>query len=293
MTLHLDRRKVSRTIAMVLALALLLSPRGMQAKNKITHGSQLASGDHVALGLNYHRVRRVTWLDQVLKFLTNNKELNFYSVSVEAFESQIKWLKEQDCYFLTYEELIEGINAGHFPERSVWINFDDMDQTIYDNAHPILEKYQVPATGYVITGQVGNLNFRNLKLADLETLTEMDESGLWTFHTHTHDMHYLYPGGQSKLTRASLIEVEEDLALSQEYLYQHFHYQSPPNSIAYPYGLANELVNHAMDNLGIEYGFTLEDKAIDTQHINLKYIPRIMVSEDSFNNLIKNWRNFK
>ena len=28
---------------------------------------------------------------------------------------------------------------GKFPKRSVWINFDDMDETIYENAYPILK----------------------------------------------------------------------------------------------------------------------------------------------------------
>ena len=41
---------------------------------------------------------------------------------------------------------------GKFPKRSVWINFDDMDETIYENAYPILKNIKIPATGFIITG---------------------------------------------------------------------------------------------------------------------------------------------
>ncbi len=30
-----------------------------------------------------------------------------------------------------------------------------MDETIYENAYPILKKYKIPATGFIITGHVG------------------------------------------------------------------------------------------------------------------------------------------
>lgn len=52
----------------------------------------------------------------------------------------MNWLIDHDAKFLTLDELLKYKEAGQFPERSVWINFDDMDHTIYDNAFPILKK---------------------------------------------------------------------------------------------------------------------------------------------------------
>lgn len=60
------------------------------------------------------------------------------------FQSQIKWLKAHNARFLTMQEFITYKEKGKFPKKSVWINFDDMDKTIYDNAFPVLKniKYQ-------------------------------------------------------------------------------------------------------------------------------------------------------
>nr|WP_275086253.1 intercellular adhesin biosynthesis polysaccharide N-deacetylase [Staphylococcus intermedius] len=148
-------------------------------------------GDQTALALNYHRVRGDDFLDKFLFIFSGSKEMSTYSVSKEAFERQIKWLKAHDAHFLTHDELIRYKREGHFPKRSVWISFDDMDESVYQNAFPILKKYNVPATGFVITGKVGAQDYHNLNLSTLSDLKEMEKSGLWTFQSHTHDLHVL------------------------------------------------------------------------------------------------------
>ncbi|RIM93301.1 intercellular adhesin biosynthesis polysaccharide N-deacetylase, partial [Staphylococcus xylosus] len=48
----------------------------------------------------------------------------------------------------------------------------------------------------------------------------------------------------------------------------------------------------SLNNAGIKYGYTLEDKAI-TPNDNNYYIPRILMNDDTFNKLIQNWKGFK
>ncbi len=130
------------------------------------------------LALNYHRVRDINWLDRFLLFFSNPYELKRYSVSTEEFKRQMNWLIDHDAQFLTLDELLKYKEAGQFPERSVWINFDDMDYTIYDNAFPVLKKLAIPATGFVITEQVGSSNFNDMKMINKEELDEMYKTGL-------------------------------------------------------------------------------------------------------------------
>lgn len=77
------------------------------------------------------------------------------------FQSQIKWLKSHNARFFTMQEFItyKEKGKGKFPKKSVWINFDDMDKTIYDNAFPVLKIYKIPATGFLITGHIGEKIF--------------------------------------------------------------------------------------------------------------------------------------
>ncbi|MFW3300478.1 intercellular adhesin biosynthesis polysaccharide N-deacetylase, partial [Mammaliicoccus sciuri] len=63
-------------------------------------------------------------------------------------------------------------------------------------------------------------------------------------------------------------------------------------AIAYPYGQANDkLIKQLDQDTSIKYGFTLEEKAVVPDSDNF-YIPRVMVSDDAFNKLVKKWEGF-
>lgn len=48
---------------------------------------------------------------------------------------------------------------GKFPKRSVWINFDDMDETIYENAYPILKNIKYRQLGLLSQVMLGKKTF--------------------------------------------------------------------------------------------------------------------------------------
>lgn len=241
-----------------------LANEGDQSKLKFEKNS--------ALALNYHRVRNNNPLNEIISIFSSSKEIKNYSVTTDQFESHIKWLKQHDAKFLTLKEFLKYKEKGKFPKRSVWINFDDMDNTVYDNAYPIIKKYKIPVTGYVITGHVGEQNFHNLDLISKSKLKEMYNSGLWEFETHTHDLHALGKNNKSKLLKVSDARATKDIKRSQRYLKENF--EPSQRTIAYPYGLINESKKDAIKKAGIKYGFTLEEKAV-TPKTNNYTIPRI------------------
>lgn len=252
---------------------------------------ELPYEENSILALNYHRVREKNFPTMLIDFMSNSKELQIYSVYDDEFEDQMKWLKSQGANFLTLDQAIECIETGNVPEKAVWISFDDMDQTIYDNAQPILEKYDIPATGFVITGQVGNPNFNSISLMDLESLVELDDSGLWSFGLHTDDLHYLDQHNDSALLAASDQVVKKDTKKSQDYLDKYLE-NCRTDAIAYPYGQMNDQTQVSLAEQGVRYGFTLEEKAIHNP-INDFYIPRVLVSQESFERLVKSWQGFQ
>ncbi|MGW7888862.1 intercellular adhesin biosynthesis polysaccharide N-deacetylase [Staphylococcus xylosus] len=278
---------IRKSFFVLLVIFIILSnysPSEIHAKQK-----ELKFAENSALALNYHRVRSDNFFDKLLYYSSNSKELKSYSISKSKFENQIKWLKAHDAHFLTEKELIKYKERGNFPKKSVWINFDDMDASIYKNAYPILKKHNVPATGFVITNRVGTKNFHNLNLITLDQLNEMKASGFWKFNSHTHDLHSLKKN-KSLMVSASNIKLENDIKKSNSYLKKHFSNQN--DSIAYPYGQISDENITSLKNAGIKYGYTLEDKAI-TPNDNNYYIPRILMNDDTFNKLIQNWKGFK
>lgn len=88
--------------------------------------------------LLYHRVADLETDPQML------------AVSVSNFEKHVKFLKE-NYQILRFEE-----SWGKIRQPSVIITFDDGYLDNYKYAMPVLEKYKVPATIFVATGNIDN-----------------------------------------------------------------------------------------------------------------------------------------
>ena len=243
-----------------------------------------------ALALNYHRVRDNSWIENILFNISNSKEVYYYSVTKDEFEKEMKWLKKHKARFLTEKEFQKYKSKGNFPKRSVWINFDDMDISVYKNAHPILKKYNIPATGFIITNHVGDKNFHNLNMISKKELKEMKSSNIWTFSSHTDDMHAITKDNTSMMKKKNDSQIKKDIKKSNKYIRKHFNKEN--NSIAYPYGEGDKRIINVLKSEGIEYAYKLEDKAISHKDDNYN-IPRILTNKDSFNKLIKKWDGFK
>lgn len=274
---------VSFLLVVVFTLAAYSHSNVAHAKKKLEYS------DNSLLALNYHRVRNESLYNNFLLMFSNSKELKNYSVSSKQLDSQIKWLKQHHARFLTLNEVMKYKKKGKFPKRSVWINFDDMDQSIYDNAYPILKKHKVPSTGFVITQHVGSKDFHNLNLVDINELKEMKNSGLWDFASHSNNLHDLQKHDNPKFLTASHKQLTADIKDSNQYLHQTFNINN--KAIAYPYGQMDRSSITAVKQAGIKYGFTLEEEPIRPDTNNY-LLPRILVNQDSFNKLIKRWDGF-
>lgn len=276
---------ISLFVLSMVNLTVLISP----AEANEEEIKELKFEENSCIGLNYHRVRDFGLLDSVFRFFSNSNEMSTYSVSEASFREQMEWLTEHNAVFLTMNEMLTFYKRGTFPQRCVWLNFDDMDQTIYDNVHPILKEMNIPATGFVITGEIGNSNFNNLDLINQHELNEMSDSGIWEFESHTDTLHHLIDN-QSLLLVKDEHQMQADMLTSLHYLNSNFGCSC--NVLAYPYGQSNDTLVSVLEDTGIDFGFTLEDKAI-TAGSHPYYLPRVLISEDSFETLIKNWEGFE
>jgi len=96
-----------------------------------------------ALVLMYHRVASPA---------TDAWEL---AVSPANFEAHLRLIK---CFgnVISAEELVRRLHARQLKRRSVVITFDDGYVDNYIVAKPLLEKYKLPATFFITTGNLGN-----------------------------------------------------------------------------------------------------------------------------------------
>ena len=76
------------------------------------------------------------------------------SVSPSHFAEQLEVIKK---YFqpLSMKELLTQLQRGKIPNRCVVVTFDDGYLDNLQNARPLLEKYGIPATVFLVSGAIG------------------------------------------------------------------------------------------------------------------------------------------
>lgn len=123
--------------------------------------------------LMYHYVRTVTDpADQV--------GINL-SVKPELFDAQMRYLAENGYTTLTMQE-VYAILSGQktLPAKPIALTFDDGYRDFYTNAWPILHKYGLKATNYVVTDFIGWEQYMSWPM-----LQELDATGQIEIGAHT------------------------------------------------------------------------------------------------------------
>lgn len=235
------------------------------------------------LGLNYHRVQDDTVLVKAARSFLQSKELVQYSVLESEFQEQMDTLVDAGAVFLNEEQLLKAKAEDNFPEKCVWISFDDIDKSVYENAFPILKEANIPFTLFVIAGHVGSEDFSNLEMATWDELREMNKSGLADFGSHTFDMHRFEDETPVFLIPEQAEAFKEDLKKSVEKIEAEL--DVTVKSFAYPYGDTNKLVTRLVKEQGLEAGYILAPQVIrpydDNYHIN-----RVIVNQTTFDDVL-------
>jgi len=105
------------------------------------------------------------------------------SVSPAAFEAQMAYLASQGYRTVSLLDLFEHLQGGQaLPPRPIILTFDDGYDDNYTNAYPILRRYGLQGTFFIITGLVGRPGYLTWEQA-----REMRRGGMsLESHTCTH-----------------------------------------------------------------------------------------------------------
>ncbi|MGF0125851.1 polysaccharide deacetylase family protein [Streptococcus alactolyticus] len=167
-------------------------------------------------------------------------------VDPTTFESHIQRLSNEGYYFLTPEEVHKVLTENVLPngnQKIIWLTFDDSLWDFYDNAYPILQKYQVKATNNVITSTVGSQ--ANLSL---DEMLEMKNNGMsFQDHTVTH----------SDLSATDSSTQTTEMKDSKQYLDDSLNQDTI--AIAYPAGRYSDTTLQIAENLDYKLGVTTNE----------------------------------
>ncbi len=99
-------------------------------------------------------------------------------MEISKFEEQIKYLVDNDYYFPDWQEVSDFVDGKiDLPKKSIAITIDDGQKSLYNLAIPVLDKYKVKATAFIITSK--------LKTGKLEKYKD----SYIDFESHSDNMH--------------------------------------------------------------------------------------------------------
>lgn len=165
-------------------------------------------------------------------------------VDPETFESHLKALKEAGYYTLTPEEAYKALTENVLPENKkvVWLTFDDSLRDFYNNAFPLLKKYEMKATNNVITG------FVEIGREDILTLDEMKEMKKENMSFEDHTVNH------PDLSVTDSGQVTNELKDSKDFLDKNLSQET--TTVAYPSGRYTDTTLQIAESLGYKMGLT-------------------------------------
>ena len=200
------------------------------------------------------------------------------TVSPEAFDQQLAYLKQHRFTSLTVTQLVQAMaNGGSIlPFRPVVITFDDGYADFYSAALPALKRYGFNATVFVVTSCIQGTSRWLEEMGEAyrpmlswEQLAEINLSGIeCAAHTHTHPALDMLPPAAAR----------DEIVRSKELLEDHLGQRI--SSFAYPYGFYSSRVMHMVRQSGFDSACAIGRK-MSSLHDNAFALSRLMIWPDT------------
>jgi peptidoglycan/xylan/chitin deacetylase (PgdA/CDA1 family) len=199
------------------------------------------------------------------------KERNRLIVTPDTFERQMRFLQKHHYNVILVEELARLTKEKkRIPHKTLAITFDDGYKDNYTYAFPILKKYNIPATIFLIINEIGRRENDRLNWQQILT---MQESGLINFGSHC-------------LGPEPLVNIKSDALLRKEIFDSKKILEGKLNKqikiFSYPGGFFNDRIRQLVKEAGYDYALTTNPgrKVLDNDIFALK---RIRISETGRN----------
>lgn len=195
------------------------------------------------------------------------------TMTPERFEEHIRALREAGYESVSFDRLRRYVTAGEpLPEKPVVLTFDDGYDSNRALAMPILEKYGMEATVFLIGVSIGKDTYKDTGEAmtphfSLEEAAQMEASGVMDMGSHGFDLHEvagrdpepIRPGAlprEGETEEEYLEFLEEDLQRMDRLFREGLGH--PAQVMAYPYGYYDTLSEVTAARAGIYATLSIE-----------------------------------
>jgi peptidoglycan/xylan/chitin deacetylase (PgdA/CDA1 family) len=155
-------------------------------------------------------------------------------LSRDEFRTQIRWMKDRKCNFMTLQECRDLALRNEIPPRAVCLTFDDGKKSHLELVAPVLAEEGIRGTFFIITDWLGRPNF--LGRGDLRKLSELG------MEIGSHSLSHPF------MTALSEAEMRQEASGSKRLLEELS--GAPIESYSYPYGDVNDRVREIVAAAG-------------------------------------------
>ena len=222
----------------------------------------------------------------------NPNKGDLVTVTPEVFEGQMRCLRDGGYRSLTLDDLVAHLRGGAIPGKSVAVTFDDGWLDNYRFAFPVLRKYGIRATVFLVTDRVAQASRgrpetdpsvpthresmellrageQRRVVLNWDHVREMTACGLVAFHSHTKTharCDTLSVDGLLGELRGSKEAIEERTGRQCRY-------------ICWPYGRTSSEAVETAKEVGYHAAFTAKPGVVEADDDPFD-IPRIVVKDD-------------
>ena len=195
-----------------------------------------------------------------------NTSYDEFIVDQEKFEQELKYLQKKKYQTLTLDEFYDWMKKKKRKKhKAVLITFDDGYQNNYDYAFPLLKKYKMKATVFIIGEKAENNIDNYLSLKTIKKAKK--EFPNITFASHSYQLH--------NHDKKDYKMIQEDITKMKSIINTKFY--------AYPHGESSKEYRRALKENGYKMAFTFgpgKEHRKATKQDNTYKVPRLNISQN-------------
>ena len=203
------------------------------------------------------------------KISGNSSLLNKFCISVDEFEQDLKFLKENGYETIFMSDLIDFVHKGiNLPEKPVMLTFDDGNFSLDKYALPLLEKYDMKIVASIIGAETDKYTAEAQESGHKgytphltwEQISKLATSGRFEIQNHSYDLH---KGSGAKKRKGQSVEdykewLASDLRKLQDRLPEIT--EKPPTTFCYPFGAISSISDDALKSIGFYASLSCEER---------------------------------
>lgn len=195
---------------------------------------------------------------------------NIYVMSVTRFEEQLKYLKEHGYETLSMEEVKQYYEGKRTLSRnSVVLTFDDGIDSFNTYVKPLMEKYDMKATCFVIGNKTEKKQKKQLGKYSYLKKNDLVNDEHVEYYSHTYNLHHKAGLLKKQMEVESYDFIKEDFEKNETIVSDAY--------FAYPFGRASEASERILKERDVKLGFGYGQNRKMTREDNRYLLPRFIM----------------